>query len=70
MELEEWKDSLTKEQLDALKACKTGQEQLAYCKDNKIAVPDEVLAAVAGGAQQANDCHFDQGGLAEGPIYN
>ena len=29
------KDSLTKEQLDALKACKTGQEQLAYCKDNR-----------------------------------
>jgi len=68
MELKEWKGSLTEEQLDALKACKTGQEQLAYCKDNKIAIPDEVLAAVAGGAQQANDCNPDPGGMAINPV--
>ena len=42
-------DSLTDEQKEKLKACKSAEELLKLAQDAGIALPDEVLEAVAGG---------------------
>ena len=43
-------DSLTDEQKEKAKACKTADELLKFAGEEGIELPDEVLDAVAGGA--------------------
>ena len=42
-------DSLTSEQKEKAKACRTPEELKKFAADAGIALPDEVLEAVAGG---------------------
>jgi|GEM_PF-7119014 len=54
MKTEDWKKDLTPEQSDGLKACKTGEEAMAFCKEHGLAIPDELLDVIAGGQQSNN----------------
>jgi len=49
VKMEEWTKSLTGEQRASIEACKSNEERLAFCKEHKIALPDEVLNGIAGG---------------------
>ena len=42
-------DSLTDEQKEKIRACKTAQEAIALAGEEGIELPDEILDAVAGG---------------------
>jgi len=47
--MNEWRKGLTPEQKKALEACKDDEEVIAYCKEHRIALPDELLRKIAGG---------------------
>ena len=44
-------DSLTEEQKEKAKACKTMKELSAFATEENIELPDELLEAVSGGVQ-------------------
>jgi hypothetical protein len=43
-------DELTEEQRSMLERCKTPEEIVACCKENGIALPEELVEGVAGGS--------------------
>jgi hypothetical protein len=50
MDFDEFAKGLTEEQVKGLEGCKSTEDVISFCKENKLAVPDELMDGIAGGA--------------------
>ena len=55
-DISEFIQSLTPEQQEKAAKCTSLEELVALAKDEKVALPEEALEAVAGGAGKQEDC--------------
>jgi len=53
MDLRVFFEDLTSEQKSRFSACRSGSEIVAFAKEEKLALPDDFLAQVAGGVNQS-----------------
>lgn len=60
MKAAEWAGSLTEGQKKGLGTCKSLEEVVAYCKEQGIALPEELLDGVAGGTNSSMDFACNQ----------
>lgn len=63
MDTNEWVQTLTDDQREALSRCATAEEAVSYLRANSLTIPDELLEGVTGGVHGLVNMYANPNGL-------